>query len=52
MTLLQNATKVYYKTRQLFYYKMRRSLQSAPVLAVRAKVSETIDYRGYSFFTK
>ena len=50
--LLQNATKVYYKTHQLFYYKIRRSLESAPVLAVRAKVSETIHYRGYSFFTK
>ena len=25
--LLQNATKVYYKIRQVFYYKMRQLLQ-------------------------
>ena len=29
--LLQNATEVYYKMRQVFYYKMRRLLQIARV---------------------
>ena len=32
--LLENATEVYYKIRQVFYYKMQRALQIATVQSV------------------
>ena len=36
--LLQNATKVYYKIRQVFYYKMRQLLQIVMILLQNAEV--------------
>ena len=32
--LLQNATEVYYKLRQVFHYKMRQFLQNATLLQI------------------
>ena len=34
--LLQNVTEVYYKIRQVFYYKMRQLLQNATILLQNA----------------
>ena len=38
MILLQNSTKIYYKMRELFYYKMRQVLQNAMILLQNATV--------------
>ena len=37
-SLLQNATEIYYKMLQVFYYKMRQLLQIATVLLQNATV--------------
>ena len=41
--LSHNATKVYYKIRQLFYYKMRQFLQNATILSQNATVITEYD---------
>ena len=42
-SLLQNATEVYYKIRQVFYYKMRQLLENETNLLQKATVITKCD---------